>query len=208
MAVIVRARARSLAADRGPGAVGRGAGGAVSRGSDPAERRSRSAPRAAQFLALVEQLRGPGGDGDACRGRPAGRRRVRAGPVSPGGLPDLDSPSLAACRRVIVRVFGETPEVAAVRASLETAVIGNRIPGLDIVSFGPRPRLRARPTTGQHPDRRTLLAPARGRRRRALVHLLRQTLRQSFPIANRLGDALGPGIDGYWSGPPAIPATR
>jgi dipeptidase D len=35
-------------------------------------------------------------------------------------------------------LFGEAPIVTAVHAWLETAVIGDRSPGLDMVSFGPQ----------------------------------------------------------------------
>ena len=56
----------------------------------------------------------------------------------PGWRPDLDSPALAAMRRVYERLFGAPPIVTAVHAWLETAVIGERVPGLDMVSFGPQ----------------------------------------------------------------------
>jgi dipeptidase D len=56
----------------------------------------------------------------------------------PGWRPDLDSPALAAARRVYERLFGEPPVVTAVHAWLETAVIGERVAGLDMVSFGPQ----------------------------------------------------------------------
>lgn len=56
----------------------------------------------------------------------------------PGWRPELASPALAATRRVYERLFGEPPVVTAVHAWLETAVIGERVPGLDMVSFGPQ----------------------------------------------------------------------
>jgi dipeptidase D len=56
----------------------------------------------------------------------------------PGWQPDPGSPVLAACRRVYERLFGEAPTVTAVHAWLETAVIGERVPGLDMASFGPQ----------------------------------------------------------------------
>lgn len=55
-----------------------------------------------------------------------------------GWRPNLDSPALAAARRVYERLFGEEPIVTAVHAGLETAVIGSKVPGLDMVSFGPQ----------------------------------------------------------------------
>jgi dipeptidase D len=56
----------------------------------------------------------------------------------PAWRPDLGSPALAATSRVYERLFGEPPIVTAVHAWLETAVIGERVPGLDMVSFGPQ----------------------------------------------------------------------
>jgi dipeptidase D len=63
---------------------------------------------------------------------------LEVGQEDPGWQPDLDSPALAACRRAYERVFGQAPIVTAVHAWLETAVIGARVPGLDMVSFGPQ----------------------------------------------------------------------
>jgi dipeptidase D len=58
--------------------------------------------------------------------------------ADPGWRPNLDSPVLAATRRTYERVFGEPPIITAVHAWLETAVIGDRVPGLDMLSFGPQ----------------------------------------------------------------------
>ena len=55
-----------------------------------------------------------------------------------GWRPNLDSPTLAALRASYVRLFGEEPIVTAVHAGLETAVIGDKVPGLDMISFGPQ----------------------------------------------------------------------
>ena len=41
-------------------------------------------------------------------------------------------------RRRYERLFGEPPIVTAVHAGLETAVIGGKVPGLDMLSFGPQ----------------------------------------------------------------------
>ena len=56
----------------------------------------------------------------------------------PGWRPDLTSPVLDATRRVYERLFGDPPIVTGVHAWLETAVIGERVSGLDMVSFGPQ----------------------------------------------------------------------
>jgi dipeptidase D len=58
--------------------------------------------------------------------------------ADPGWRPNFDSDALATTRRVYERLFGEPPAVTAVHAWLETAVIGAKVPGLDMVSFGPQ----------------------------------------------------------------------
>jgi dipeptidase D len=55
-----------------------------------------------------------------------------------GWRPDLKSPALAALERVYTETFGEKPIVTAVHAGLETAVIGSKVPHLDMISFGPQ----------------------------------------------------------------------
>ena len=55
-----------------------------------------------------------------------------------GWRPNLDSPALAAAAAVYERLFGEPPIVTAVHAGLETAVIGDKVAGLDMISFGPQ----------------------------------------------------------------------
>jgi dipeptidase D len=55
-----------------------------------------------------------------------------------GWRPDLESPALAVLRSAYERLFGEEPIVTAVHAGLETAVIGTKVHGLDMISFGPQ----------------------------------------------------------------------
>jgi dipeptidase D len=55
-----------------------------------------------------------------------------------GWRPNLESPALAAAKRSYEQAFGEAPIVTAVHAGLETAVIGNKVAGLDMISFGPQ----------------------------------------------------------------------
>jgi len=55
-----------------------------------------------------------------------------------GWRPNLESPALAATRDVYERLFGEPPIVTGVHAGLETAVIGDKVAGLDMISFGPQ----------------------------------------------------------------------
>jgi dipeptidase D len=63
---------------------------------------------------------------------------LEVGQTDPGWRPELDSPVLAVTRRVYERLFGSAPAVTGVHAWLETAVIGDRVPGLDMISFGPQ----------------------------------------------------------------------
>jgi dipeptidase D len=56
----------------------------------------------------------------------------------PGWRPDLDSRALASAKVVYERLFGAPPIVTAVHAGLETAVIGGKASGLDMLSFGPQ----------------------------------------------------------------------
>ena len=51
-------------------------------------------------------------------------------------------------KRIYAEQLGEEPEVGAIPAGLECGVIGERVPGMDMVSFGPT-------ITGAHsPDER------------------------------------------------------
>ena len=55
-----------------------------------------------------------------------------------GWRPDLGSAALAALKTTYERLFGEEPIVTGVHAGLETAVIGDKVAGLDMISFGPQ----------------------------------------------------------------------
>ncbi|MFO7866666.1 MAG: aminoacyl-histidine dipeptidase [Candidatus Aminicenantes bacterium] len=55
----------------------------------------------------------------------------------PGWTPDLDSELLKASKRVYKQVFDDEPEVAAIHAGLECGIIGEKYPGMDMISFGP-----------------------------------------------------------------------
>ena len=86
-----------------------------------------------------------------------------------GWRPNLDSPALAALHASYEGLFGEEPIVTAVHAGLETAVIGDKVPGPrhDLVRPTDRGAALAR-REGFDPHRRTVLAPPRRVRRRAL----------------------------------------
>jgi dipeptidase D len=55
----------------------------------------------------------------------------------PGWMPDLDSPLLKTLKEVYLKVFQKDSEVEAVHAGLECGIIGEKFPGMDMISFGP-----------------------------------------------------------------------
>ena len=56
----------------------------------------------------------------------------------PGWEPDMDSELLQVVRRLHEQVLGVEPKVEAVHAGLECGLIGEMIPGMDMISFGPQ----------------------------------------------------------------------
>ncbi len=56
----------------------------------------------------------------------------------PGWKPKLDSAVLQVVKSVHARVLGKEPHVEAVHAGLECGIIGEMIPGMDMISFGPQ----------------------------------------------------------------------
>lgn len=55
----------------------------------------------------------------------------------PGWKPNLDSPILQVARSTYQALYGKDPAVKAVHAGLECGIIGEKFPGMDMVSFGP-----------------------------------------------------------------------
>lgn len=55
----------------------------------------------------------------------------------PGWKPNMDSPILKLAQSTYQSLFGKEPIVKAIHAGLECGVIGERIPGMDMISFGP-----------------------------------------------------------------------
>jgi dipeptidase D len=55
----------------------------------------------------------------------------------PGWKPNMDSPILKLAKETYQRLYGKEPEVKAVHAGLECGIIGEKYPGMDMVSFGP-----------------------------------------------------------------------
>lgn len=55
----------------------------------------------------------------------------------PGWKPDLSSAILKVAKSTYQELYGKQPEVKAIHAGLECGIIGERYPGMDMVSFGP-----------------------------------------------------------------------
>lgn len=55
----------------------------------------------------------------------------------PGWKPNMDSSILAVAKETYKDLYRKTPEVKAIHAGLECGIIGEKYPGMDMVSFGP-----------------------------------------------------------------------
>ncbi len=55
----------------------------------------------------------------------------------PGWKPNLESSILKTARSTYKSLYGKDPEVKAIHAGLECGIIGEKFPGMDMVSFGP-----------------------------------------------------------------------
>ncbi len=63
--------------------------------------------------------------------------RINLQPGYPGWMPDLTSPLLKRLREIYQKTFGTEVEVVAVHAGLECGIIGEKFPGMKMISFGP-----------------------------------------------------------------------
>jgi dipeptidase D len=63
---------------------------------------------------------------------------VEEGDGYPGWKPDLQSELLQVVRQVHERELGTDPKIEAIHAGLECGLIGEMIPGMDMISFGPQ----------------------------------------------------------------------
>jgi dipeptidase D len=55
----------------------------------------------------------------------------------PGWMPNLESLLLKTLKNVHKNVFGKEAQIVAVHAGLECGIIGEKFPGMDMISFGP-----------------------------------------------------------------------
>jgi dipeptidase D len=68
----------------------------------------------------------------------------------PPWTPDLTSPLLARCCNVYRTLYRKDPEVRALHAGLECAIIGRTYPGMDMISIGPTTENAHSPTERLH----------------------------------------------------------
>lgn len=66
-----------------------------------------------------------------------GGARVETGDGYPGWQPNLASPILKIAQQCYRSLYGKEAGVKAIHAGLECGIIGERLPGMDMVSFGP-----------------------------------------------------------------------
>lgn len=62
---------------------------------------------------------------------------VSQGDGYPGWKPNLDSPILKVAKATYKKMYGKEPAVKAIHAGLECGIIGEKYPGMDMLSFGP-----------------------------------------------------------------------
>jgi dipeptidase D len=55
----------------------------------------------------------------------------------PGWKPDLDSKILKLSKKIFKDMYGKEPKVEAIHAGLECGIIGEKFPGMDMISIGP-----------------------------------------------------------------------
>jgi dipeptidase D len=63
--------------------------------------------------------------------------KVTLGDGYPGWKPDMDSAILKTSKDVFKDLFKKEPEIKAIHAGLECGILGSKISGLDMISFGP-----------------------------------------------------------------------
>ncbi len=83
----------------------------------------------------------------------------------PGWKPNMASPVLGVVREVYREQWGKEPKVTAIHAGLECGLLGDKVPGLDMVSFGPQ-------MEGVHSPDERLNVPSVGRFFEALKAVL------------------------------------
>ncbi len=63
--------------------------------------------------------------------------RISEGNCYPGWKPNLNSKILSVSKKILEDMYGEKPVVEAIHAGLECGIIGEKFPGMDMISIGP-----------------------------------------------------------------------
>ena len=63
--------------------------------------------------------------------------KISEGTPYPGWKPDLQSKILALSKKIFKDMFKEEPKIEAIHAGLECGIIGEKFPGMDMISIGP-----------------------------------------------------------------------
>ena len=87
--------------------------------------RSSVASRLAEIVQTVEAILALGG------------ATIEISEGYPGWKPNLESPVLKVAKECYRSLYGREVEVKAIHAGLECGIIGERVPGMDMISFGP-----------------------------------------------------------------------
>jgi dipeptidase D len=67
----------------------------------------------------------------------SGGAEVTQGDGYPGWKPNMASPLLKTAKQTYKALYGKEPAVKAIHAGLECGIIGEKYPGMDMISFGP-----------------------------------------------------------------------
>ena len=67
----------------------------------------------------------------------AGASEIVVGDGYPGWMPNMDSDLLATSRKVFTNLFSKDAEIKAIHAGLECGILGDKFPGMDMISYGP-----------------------------------------------------------------------
>jgi dipeptidase D len=75
---------------------------------------------------------------------------VSEGSPYPGWKPDLSSKILATAKKTFKEMYKQDPKIEAIHAGLETGIIGEKFPGMDMISIGPTLRYPHSPEEQLH----------------------------------------------------------
>ena len=62
---------------------------------------------------------------------------VKQDEAYPGWAPNINSPILETTTKIYTEILGKDPHICAIHAGLECGVIGEKVEGMDMISFGP-----------------------------------------------------------------------